>query len=203
MWEMIDLPFCSVEDLSVFELKPNNVPLLQQFFDANPAYFMAVHGEAARPNEAHDEFHEPLPAGWSFGKRWLLGWGDATGSLAAIANITSDLLSVGVWHIGLFIVGSARHGGGNSHALYRDIEEWAKANGAAWLRLGVVTGNTRAERFWERQGFQEVRRRSDVEMGMRVNTIRVMIKPLRGGTADVYLTLVPRDRPDKNAVGEH
>lgn len=198
MTKMITLPLCSVEDLSVFELEPEHAPLLQQFFEANPAYFLAVQGQPANANEAHNELHEPLPPGWSFTRQWRLGWCVETGSLAAMTNITSDLLSPGVWHIGLFIVATAHHGSGASQALYRDIEEWTKANGATWLRLGVVAGNARAERFWQRRGFLETRQRTSVEVGTRVNTIRVMIKPLRGGAPETYLKSIPRDRPDSD-----
>ena len=33
-------------------------------------------------------------------------------------------------------------------------------------------------------------------MGRKVNTVRVMVKPLAGGTLPAYLALVARDRPD-------
>lgn len=191
----LPLPRSSVAGLSVVELGAADVALLQRFFERNPAYFLAVFGRPAQADEAHEELHEPLPEGWSFTKQCRLGWREAGGELAAMANITSDLLAPGVWHIGLFIVASARHGQGDAQALYRDVEAWAAVHGAAWLRLGVVVGNARAERFWERMGFREVRRREDVEMGARVNTLSVMMKPLGGGTVAEYLALVPRDRP--------
>ena len=69
-----------------------------------------------------------------------------------------------------------------------------KAGGAKWLRLGVVAGNTRAERFWEKCGYREVRTREGVRMGERLNTLRVMMKPLGRGSVDEYLQLVPRDQ---------
>ena len=56
------------------------------------------------------------------------------------------------------------------------------------MRLGVVEGNARAERFWERCAFTEVRKRHDIEMGARTNTVRVMARPLDGGTVRVELT---------------
>ena len=62
------------------------------------------------------------------------------------------------------------------------------------MRLGVVEGNARAERFWERCAFTEVRKRHDIEMGARTNTVRVMARPLDGGTVREYLALVARDR---------
>jgi hypothetical protein len=44
-------------------------------------------------------------------------------------------------------------------------------------------------------GFVETTQRLGVEMGQRINTIRVMYKPLCGGSIDQYLALVERDRP--------
>ncbi len=59
-----------------------------------------------------------------------------------------------------------------------------QASGAQWLRRGVVVGNTRAERCWERPGYVEVRRRDGIVMGVRSNTVRVMVKPAGAGTLD-------------------
>src|SRR5262249_37289211 len=100
------------------------------------------------------------------------------------------------WHIGLFIVATSRHGTGDADAVYRSLESWASSNGARWLRLGVVLGNERAERFWIRYRFVETRTRAGVVMGKLTNTIRVMGKALAGEPMEHYLTLVPRDHPD-------
>jgi hypothetical protein len=78
--------------------------------------------------------------------------------------------------------------------MYAALEAWMRAGGARWSRLGVVVGNERAERFWERSGYRDVRTREAVHMGKRVNTLRVMMKPLAGGAIDEYLQLVPRDQ---------
>ena len=64
-----------------------------------------------------------------------------------------------------------------------------------WMRLGVVAGNGRAERFWEKCGFVEVRRREELMMGAKINTVRVMVKPLAGGALPDYLAAVKRDNP--------
>ena len=86
------------------------------------------------------------------------------------------------------------HGDGTARAIYEALERWMKAGGAKWLRLGVVAGNTRAERFWEKCGYRELRTREGVRMGERLNTLRVMMKPLGRGSVDEYLQLVPRDQ---------
>ena len=75
-------------------------------------------------------------------------------------------------------------------------EEFDSAPPPEFPRLGVVLGNVRAERFWQHQGYAELRRRHDIPIGLRSNTVRVLLKPLQGGTTDEYLALVGRDRPD-------
>ncbi len=191
------LPSSPITALRTIELTSNEEPLLQRFFDANPQYFFAVHGGAAGPNEAHEEIHGEPPAGWGFTKKWLIGYVDTQNELVAMANIISDLLASDVWHIGLFVVATSRHGNGDAHTIYRGLETWAIENGAHWLRLGVVQGNARAERFWESLGYIETRTRDGVAMGKLTNTIRVMVKPLGGGSLEQYLSLIERDRPDK------
>ena len=124
------------------------------------------------------------------------GYLDEEGAVQAVADIVSDMLAPGVWHVGLFIVATARQGNGDAQVLYRSLEAWARQNGAHWMRLGVVAGNVRGQRFWDRMGFVEVRRREAVTMGRLTHTLRVMAKPVAGGSFDDYLALVPRDRPE-------
>lgn len=192
------LPRSPIAGLHTIELTAELESTLQRFFDANPEYFQAVLGEPAGPDEAHEEIHGELPAGWTFTKKWLVGYLEADGSLVAMANVVSDLLAPGVWHIGLFIVATSRQGTGAAQRLYRGLEEWAASNGASWLRLGVVQGNARAERFWQSLGYVETRTRTGVQMGKRTNALRVMVKPLGNLTLDDYLSLVPRDRQQSN-----
>jgi len=195
---MIDLPLppSPIPTLTVIELKAGTEPLLQRLFEENPLYFLSMNGQPAGPTEAHEEIHDPLPAGWTYTRKLVLGYIASDGSLAAMANIVSDMLAPTVWHISTFIVATARHGSGDAATIYQSLEVWASKHGAKWLRLGVVRGNPRAEHFWDRQGFTEARVRYGVQMGVQTNALRVMFKPLTGGTLEQYIALVARDRPD-------
>lgn len=106
--EMVPLLASPLRDMRSLELVPGSEALLQRFFEANPQYFLAVSGEPPRPEEAFDEIHEALPEGWSFTKKWVIGFADASGELAAMANVVSDLLAKDVWHISTFIIETAR-----------------------------------------------------------------------------------------------
>lgn len=141
------LPPSPLPDTRTVELTPSHAPLLQRFLDHNPAYFLASSGEPAGPDEAHMEITEELPAGMSFTKKWVVGYLASDDELFAMASVIMDLLAVSIFHIGTLIVATARHGNGDAQRLHRSLECWAVDQGAAWMRLGVVDGNLRAERF--------------------------------------------------------
>jgi GNAT superfamily N-acetyltransferase len=178
------------------ELGADDIDLVQRFFEANPEYFLTVNGEGPGPDEAKNEFADLPPAGMPYRAMWLLGFFEGGGELIGVATIVGDFIRPHVWHIGLFIVASALHGSGVAHVLYRRLERWMVGQGARWLRLGVVKGSVKAERFWLRCGYAQVRERGPVAMGRKSNLLRVMAKPLVGGTIAEYLALVERDRPD-------
>ena len=168
---------------------------LQRFFEANPAYFEEALGEPPAPDAALLEIRDLPPADFPYTELFLLGFVQEDGELMAMASVVSDLLAAGVWHIGLFIVATERHGSGQAARLHAALQAWAEHHGARWMRLGVVQGRVRAERFWVRQGYQQVRLREGVEMGRLTNRLRVMVKPLDGHTVEDYLRRVERDRP--------
>ncbi len=179
-------------------LVASDVPALQHFFEENPEYFLAVNGDPPRESEAQEEFDELPPAEISFNKRWLIGFTEETGNLVGIADILSDILAAHVWHIGIFIVATSLHGTGVALSFYEAMESWMASNGAQWVRLGVVEGNVRAEHFWRKSGYSEVRKRTGIQMGSRTNTVRVLVKPLSNGTLAQYQSLVARDNPQSS-----
>ena len=177
------------------ELTRDDLPELQALFEANADYFVAVHGLAPHADEATREFEDLPPPAMGFRTRSVIGFRDDGGRLCGMASVLGDFLADGVWHIGLFLVDLPLRGTGAAAGIYRDLEEWMRQRGARWIRLGAVLGNTRAERFWERMGFVEVRRREGVAMEARVQTLRVFVKCLDGGSVADYLARVDRDRP--------
>ena len=183
-------------DCTLHELAVEDLPALQAFYEANPLYWHQCLGQAPTLTEAHDDFFGGPPADWPKNRQWMIGITAREPELAGAAGLISDLFIESVWHVGFFMVATRRHGDGSAQRMYAVLEDWMRAQGARWLRLGVVIGNTRAERFWQRLGYLEVRRRTAVEMGRRVNDLRVMVKPLTGESITAYLARVERDRPE-------
>jgi GNAT superfamily N-acetyltransferase len=183
------------------ELAGEDLPVLQAFFVDNPEYFQAVTGAPPRPDEARQEFESRPHPSLPYDKVYILGFLDASGQIVAMATVITGLLAPRVWHISLFMIATAFHGTGMGGLLYAGLEKWAKGEGASWLRLDVVIGNRKAERFWEKAGYKDVQRLS-TQWGSMTHTVRVMVKPLRGSDIDEYLREVPRDRP-KHSLTEN
>ena len=192
--------FTVADGCSARVLEASDVPALQAFFETNPEYFLAVGGEPPGAHEAQNEFDDLPPAGMTFNGRYVIGCHDATGTMIGMAHVMTDFLAEGVGHIGLFIVASSLHGRGVGAALYRGLEDWMRRSGMRWLRLGAVVGNVKAERFWSRCGYQEIRQRRGLVMGQRTNDLHVMVKALDGGTIEEYLARVERDRPESTSA---
>ena len=183
------------ENTGWVELGEGEIPELQRFIEANPQYWRVVMEREPAPTAAREIFDDQPPAEWPSKRKWLLALRDAGGGIVAIAEIVEGLFAPGIWHLGLFIAAARLHGTGESARAYGSLEDWMRSRGADWVRLGVVVGNTRAERFWQKLGFGEVRRRCGIEVEGRERDLRVMVKVLGGRGLDEYLALVERDRP--------
>lgn len=191
--------------LEARELAREELPALQAFFDANPRYFVTVTGAPAPADAAVTTFEARPPPHLAFTRHPCLGLFGADGAgLQGVVFVACDFCLPGVWHLSLFMVDERHHGRGVAAAVHASFEAWARAGGAHAVRLSVVLGNERAERFWQRLGYVELRRRERVDTGGRLNTVRVMLKPLLAAGAaagevtqaiEAYLQRVPRDQP--------
>ncbi len=197
------LPQVASMALTAREMALADEPVLQRFFIANPDYFQVVHGCEPQPDEARSEILDTLPAGWSFTRKWKIGFFDSRGELVAFASVVSDLLAAGVWHIGLFMVDSTRQGSGVARQLHRELEAWAARQGACWLRLVVVQDNLRAQGFWRGCGYVLVRTRDDIELGRLRHRVLIMVKPLVPADLSDYLERMPHDRVESAAPSSH
>ncbi len=186
-----------------FQARFEDLPRIQSFFDENPEYFLVVEGEPPKPGAARAIWDMRPPKDWPFADKRLVFFTDDLGDVVAMADIVVDLFAPGVWHIGLFVVATWLHGTGTARAIYDKLEAWMGAGGARWSRLGVVVGNTRAERFWEKLGYVDLYRRAGVQMGRRVNTLRALVKPLGDAGLAEYLCRVDHDRAKVEEAGGH
>ena len=172
---------------------------IQAFTESNPEYWLLTHGHPPAPDDAAANFDRRPPAdmGYSEHLSFLVRHGSSREVVAQI-DVAADLLAAGVYHLGFFMTATRMRGTGFAHRLYEAYEQWAIDRGARWLRLGVVELNRRAEAFWRRAGYLELKREDDYILGDRSHVLITMVKPMRGETLRDYLDAVPRDRTEQS-----
>jgi len=189
-----DTVFFRAGPVRAIDAREQDLPRLQSFFEANPEYSLIVEHAPPGPEAARALWEARPPDDWPFARKHVMLFVDDMGDVVGVADVIVDLFVPGVWHLGLFIVSTWLHGTGTARAIYDKLEAWMAAEGARWARLGVVIGNARAERFWEKLGYVDVYRRTSARMGRRDNIVRTMVKPLAGGGLAEYLLLAGHDR---------
>jgi RimJ/RimL family protein N-acetyltransferase len=175
----------------------SSVDEVQAFYEANPEYWRITHGHAPLPEEAAEGFgfRPPTEMPYRDWQIWLVRDRNSRRIVGEL-SVAIDLLAPGVFHLGFFIIESARQGSGFAGEVHAAYEAWAVTQGARWLRLGVVAANKRAEAFWRRRGYIEVKRREGYTLGTLTHQLIVMAKPVPPNTLADFLLAVPRDRPD-------
>lgn len=179
-----------------------DLPELQALMESNAAYYLMASGALAAADEARQAFDEMPPAGMPYGAIWHWGLREAsTDRLIGYANVVSDFLAPGVWHIGLFMVDGDRHGRGVGRAWHDALVETMHRRGARWIRLGVIDGYALAQFFWAARGYVLCRKRHNVVLqaatGHTVTLCTLVRLPREEGLPE-YLSHVQRDRPESD-----
>jgi ribosomal protein S18 acetylase RimI-like enzyme len=192
-------PVFSLSDADVWTATEADRPALAAFCHDNPEYDVFLTGEV--PNEAEwvEDFMTDLPPAsfnWTHTHKLIVRRHQDPNRIAAILDVTEDMIAKGVGHIGLFQVATALHGTGLAHELYQGLEDWLASRGTDVLRLGVLDGNARGMAFWTRHGFFETRRRQGKAPNGKTHLSHVMYKPLKPLTLGAYRLRVPRDDPN-------
>lgn len=191
-------PVFSLSDADVWTANEADRPALAAFCRDNPEYDVFLTGEVPDEAEWVEDFMTDLPPAsfnWTATHKLIARRHQEPDTIAAILDVTEDMIDKGVGHIGLFQVATALHGTGLAHELYQGLEDWLASRGTDVLRLGVLDGNARGMAFWTRHGFLETRRRQGMAPNGKTHLSHVMYKSLKPLTLEAYRLRVPRDDP--------
>lgn len=192
-------PVFSVSRADIWVATDADRPVLAAFCRDNPEYDVFLTGEVPEEDAWVEDFLTELPPesfNWTATHKLIARRHQDPATIAAILDVTEDMIDRGVGHIGLFQVATARHGTGLAHELYQGLEDWLAIRGTDVLRLGVLDGNARGMAFWTRHGFLETRRRQGTAPNGKTHLSHVMYKPLKPLTLEAYRLRVPRDDPN-------
>jgi RimJ/RimL family protein N-acetyltransferase len=159
---------------SVRRLKTLNAAELQDLYERCSDYHEMHEGFATRPSAGADEL-AMLPPGRSQEDKFSIGIYESTGPLIAYLDIVRGYPVENEWWIGLLMLDPEVRANGLGTRIFEAARDWAFSQGGQSIYLAVLEENKRAERFWRRQGFEEVRRQSHTsETGNKICQVIVM-----------------------------
>jgi ribosomal protein S18 acetylase RimI-like enzyme len=194
----VDIALFNTSTCIVRAAREDDANAVWDFVCANPEYELMVSGRMpSREELLHEFFHHKPPPEMPYRAVHKFVVLDASDNIVGLIDCCEDLIAKGVGHIGFFQVSTAAHGSGFAHKLYAALEAWLVSRGADSIRLGVVSQNLRSKSFWQRNGYQHVKTRDNIVMGVLSNTLYVMVKFIAPQTLAEYFARVPRDDPSQ------
>lgn len=125
------------------------IPAALRLMQSNPAFYRVCPPEPTAASVAFDLVHLP-PRAVPEDKYFLGFWDGET--LVALLDLILHYPTRQHAFFGFFMLDASRQGRGEAAAIVKETLAALRSEFSA-VRLGVVIGNTRAERFWARCGF--------------------------------------------------
>jgi ribosomal protein S18 acetylase RimI-like enzyme len=158
-------------------LQTGDLPALQDLLESCEDYFELVNGMPASPSEAAHLLSD-RPPGKDLEAKLGLGVSLPARKMIAVLDIVKDYPGDGDWWLGLLLIDPGYRGCGLGKSLYTTYQNWACANGARNMLLGVLEANRRAYHFWRSLGFEALEKRPPAQFGAREQIVIVMKRGL-------------------------
>ncbi|MBN3834679.1 GNAT family N-acetyltransferase [Burkholderia sp. Ac-20344] len=144
----------------VSESASDRANVLRVFIEA-PSYTELVAGRSPSPEDVNDFFFGK-PVGTDAAQKSVFGFFVEREMIGCADVIRSYPTDDCIW-IGLMLLTEANQGRGHGKAALRLLIEMADEWGYRAAQLAVVSTHPRAYAFWQREGYEEIRRASSPE----------------------------------------
>jgi ribosomal protein S18 acetylase RimI-like enzyme len=165
-------------DYSVRELRrPEDIESLQKLFEQCADYAMITEGQGVSPNAAQEIFEE-APPGRSLDDKLIYGLLDKSGNILGVLEGMRHYPDEATWWIGLFMLFPEVRGHGLGRRVIENFSTYVHKNHGTSIMLGVVEENQVAYEFWQRLGFEFVRKTEPRPFGKKTQSVYVMQRVL-------------------------
>jgi GNAT superfamily N-acetyltransferase len=174
-----------LQDYSVHRLSLEDSGAIQELYEKCLDYMLLVDGHPANPNAVEEEF-QFIPPGKSPGDHIVFGIFNQQNDMVGMLDTLCRYPDETAWWIGLLLLMPDVRSRGIGQKVILGFIEYARTSGAQAIMLGVVEENKLAYKFWNRMGFELVRKTEPRQFGNKTHVVNIMRRTL----ADVKLPIV-------------
>ncbi len=166
-----------LQNYSVHRMSPEDISAIQKVYDKCLDYMLLVDGHPADPNVVEEEFRS-VPPGRSNEDKFVFGISDSRRGIVGLLDILRWYPDETTWWIDtlLFIPESRSQSLGEK--VTQGFVDYARANGAQAIMLGVVEENLRAYKFWIKMDFEFVHETEPRQFGNKKQRVKIMRRNL-------------------------
>lgn len=162
---------------SISRLMIQDAAKLQGLFELCADFFVMTDGVTPAPTAAQAEFDE-VPDGKTAEDVCVFGLFDAhdrlVGAIVAVQHYPDDQ----TWWIGLMLLAPEQRGKGLGADFYHAFERWVSAQGGRSVSLCAIAANTLGRQFWQRMGFEVIRKTPTRPYGVKTQEVYVFRRTL-------------------------
>jgi len=162
---------------SVHRLSLEDIGAIQGLFEKCLDYMLLVDGRAADPDTVAEEF-QSVPPEKSYADKFVFGIVNLQNDLAGLLDTLRGYPDETTWWIDTRLLVPEIRSQGLSQMVVQGFAEYVRASGGQAIMLGVVEENERAGKFWNRVGFEFVRKTEPQQFGNKTQTVSIMRRTL-------------------------
>jgi GNAT superfamily N-acetyltransferase len=162
-----------LQDYSIRRLSLEDVGAIQGLCEKCLDYMLLVDGHPVDPNTVEEDF-QSVPTGKSPDDKFVFGIINQQNDLVGLLDSLCAYPNETTWWIGLLLFTPETRSQGLGQKVTEGFSEYVRANGGLAIMLGVVDENKRAYKFWNRMGFELVRKTEPQQFRNKTHTVSVM-----------------------------
>jgi len=163
--------------LRIRQLFESDIPLLQQLCVECSDFHQLTMGTLPSNHEGADIMLD-CPPGKSPEDKVVFGIFSAQGQLVGVVELLRGYPQANTWFIGLMLLHPQWRGVNLGRDVLEWVEQYSKANCAQKLAIAVLEVNPRGHKFWQDNGFGQVRLVDNYQSGNIKTTAIVMEKAI-------------------------
>ena len=163
---------------SVKLLLLEDADVLQHLYEECTDFSLLTDGQPPLPTAAREEF-DALPEGKTLQDKYILGLFDPQRILVGMIESIRHYPNSQTWWLGLMMLTPKQRGKGLGSAFYRAFELWVSSQGASQISLSVIEINEQGLQFWEKMGFETIRKMPPRQFGIKTHKLYVLSRTVQ------------------------